>query len=324
MLKWFLRITYIMILSIATMYVFGSSNYSRLTDYYEKYMMDYINDTEVYLEGINTVMNLDYHKEIITAKTYTSQDEKMTLTLNFYAIGATVDKKLYDGLMIFVNNVRIENEDGVLINPILKIEVLLSDETYKSETGKSNIAVVEYNPTQKFPFSYVPIIFLLNAENYLLIDDDSDIDAYATIESISISYGVMDADGIVNYDPTLLFIGSDTILEDPAYIKANDFQIDESLFDLKSLFAGDRPTDQEIESLGLITTRGSLTEFNYIIWKNMAIFGVVVIALTYVLFFHKIVWQKIQERKQVDKPVVIKQKPDQIFNDVDDKQKDGK
>jgi hypothetical protein len=320
MLKWILRILYIMILSVATMYVFGSSNYSRLTLYYEKYMEDHLNDSAVYLEGINTIMNLDYHKEIMAPKTYTSADGKKELTLNFYAIGATLDKEFYDGLMIFVNNIKIETDDGLIEKPILKIEVLLSGKSYDTPEGKSEIATIEYNPTKEFPYSYVPIVFLLKADKYLLIPStDTTPVTYATVEAIFISYGVLGDDGKINYDQTLLFSGSNTILEDPSYIKADDFIIDEASYSLSEQFEGSRPTSEEIEQFGLITARGDLREFNGVVWKNMIIFTLVATALTYVLFFHKIFWEKIRERKQANQPVVVTNKRDAIFVDVEEK-----
>jgi hypothetical protein len=325
MLKWVLRILYIMILSMATMYVFGSSNYERLTQYYDKYMKDYLNESGVYLQGINTIMNLDYHKEIMDPKTYTSSDGKKELTLNFYAIGATQGGVFSDGLLIFLNNIRIENEDGLIEFPVIKIEVLLSEKSYDTPDGKSDIATVEYNPNKDFPYSYVPAVVLLKADKYLLIKgDDTTPDSFATIVAIFISYGIQDKDGKVNYEQTLLFSGSNTILEDPAFIKTDDFVIDETLYSLSDLFEGNRPTADEIEQFGLITTRGDLTEFNGLIWKNMIIFTLVATALTYVLFFHKIFWEKIRERKQANQPVVTRPKQDAIFIDVEEKKQDGK
>lgn len=326
MLKWILRILYIMILSVATMYIFGSSNYSRLTLYYEKYMADSLNDPEVYLEGINTIMNLDYHKQIMEPKTYSSFDGKKELTLNIYAIGATLDKTFYDGVMIYVNNIKIEDDEGIIENPIIKIEVLLSEKSYNTPQGKSEIATIEYNPTKEFPYSYVPIVFLLQAENYLLIKEENKDDVIAQIESILISYsdGSVDDSGKLIYESTHLFAGSNQILEDPAYIKADDFVIDESLYTLSTQFSGDRPTQLEIQSLGLITARGDLKEFNGIVWRNMIIFTLVATALTYVLFFHKILWQKIRERKEAQKPIASNQKQEAIFADFDEKNKDGK
>ena len=81
MLKWILRFFYIMIVSVATLYVYGSANYGRLEAYYEAYMADEIDNDDVYLTGINTLMNLAYYKQD-PVYSYTSASDTHNLKLS--------------------------------------------------------------------------------------------------------------------------------------------------------------------------------------------------------------------------------------------------
>lgn len=323
MLKWLVRFLYIMIISIATVYVYGSANYSRLEAYYSAYMQDSLDDTDTYLKGINTLMGIDYYKEI-SSMSYTSDDDQFALTLGVYAIGATFNETLYDGVMIFVNDVVITQGGERLVDPILKLSVTLSEPTYKSGDTFIDVATVIFDPTKEFPYSYVPAVFLLKADNYLKVIDSEIV---AMIERLSVAYsdGTTDDDGIV-YSDTLLFMGASEVIADAAHIKISDFDVATDSYSLSELFAGTQPTETEIASLGLVTTRGDLAEFNGLIWRTMIIYALIVLALTYVLFFHKFVMEKIAEKRSIapasgDKKII---NAEPIFKDVDPTKEDGK
>ena len=313
MLKWVVRILYIMILSIATMYIFGSSNYDRLTKYYEAYMEEHLNNPDVYLKGINTIMNLDYHQKLQEPVTYQSADGKHRLTMHVYAIGATVDKQLKDGLMIYFNNIHIETASGKIENPVIKIDVTLSDETYLTRDGKSSLATIIFDPNKDFPYSYVPIAFFLKANDYLYNEATK---TYAEIVKIAVSYstGVTDDKGNYLFDETYLFLGANELLAEAAYLKDDHLVFDPERYSLSALFENERPSQEEIIRFNLVTESGNLNEFNGIIWRNMILFSLIATAITYVLFFHKIFWQKIREKKETT-GVVASVKSESIFKD---------
>lgn len=324
MLKWLVRFLYIMIISVATVYVYGSANYSRLEAYYAEYMQESLDDTEVYLKGINTLMGIDYYKEI-SSTSYASIDDQYKMTLGIYAIGATFNDTLYDGVMIFINHVVITKDGTPLANPILKLTATLSEETYKSGDGFTDTATVIFDPSKEFPYSYVPAVFLLKADNYLKIIDS---DVIADILRLTVSYsdGSTNDAGELIYSETLLFAGSDILIPDAAHLKSDTFQITQDMFSISDLLEGNKPTADEIETLALITDRGDLKEFNGLIWRTMIIYALIVLALTYVLFFHKFVMERIQSKRQSNLPRTQKNTADAepIFKDEVIDPKDGK
>ncbi|MDO9629953.1 MAG: hypothetical protein Q7I99_08640 [Acholeplasmataceae bacterium] len=322
MLKWLIRFFYLMIISIATIYVYGSANYSRLEAYYSDYMEEHLDDAQTYLKGINTLMGLDYYSNSAVYQ-YVQDSGNHQLTVSIYAIGVTLNNELYDGLMIYVNNVKIR-EEGVLVeNPKLKITVTLDQSTYKSGDDFISTATVLFDPDKAFPYSYVPNVFLLYADNYLKVVNQ---DIYANIERISISYsnGTLDDKNALVYNDSLLFLGTDIIASEAAFNKTNDLVLNPDDFRLSKQFAGEQPTAEELLSFNLITDRGDLGEYNILIWRTMIIYVLIIGALTYVLFFHKIVKAKIQEKRyqtKDDNKKEVNAVP--IFKDIEYKD-DGK
>lgn len=317
MLKWILRFFYIMIISVATLYVYGSANYGRLEAYYATYMADELDNEVEYLKGINTLMNLAYYQETPVYQ-FVSTSEEHHLKVSVYAMGITDNNTHYDGIMIFVNELELYDQDDQLIEkPIIKITAHLSDKTYKSGEEMTDTPTVVFDSTKDFPYSYAPTLFLIYAENYLLIPET---DTYATIDRISVAYstGERNDDGQYKYDTTWLFVGAGEEVSEAAYNKDNALLLDEASFRLSTLF-GEELTADDIETLGLITDRGSLKEFNGVIVRTMVIYSLIVIALTYVLFFHKYVMEKIKE-KRFDKEQP-KKDPDKvqeaIFQDIE-------
>ena len=324
MLKWLIRFFYLMIISIATIYVYGSANYSRLEAYYSDYMEEHLDDAQTYLKGINTLMGIDYYSNSAVYQ-YIQDEGDHQLTLGIYAIGVTLNDELYDGMMIYVSNVKIYEDNELIENPKLKITVTLDQSTYKSGEDFISTANVLFDPEKPFPYSYVPNVFLLYADNYLKVIDQ---EVYANIERISISYSNGDLDPEKNneliYNESLLFLGSDEILSEAAYNKTDTLSLDPEDFKLSKQFAGDHPTAEELASLNLITERGDLGEYNYLIWRTMSIYVLIVGVLTYALFFHKIVRAKLQERRyqtKDGKPKEVNAQP--IFKDIEYKE-DGK
>jgi hypothetical protein len=324
MLKWILRFFYIMIISVATLYVYGSANYGRLEAYYEAYMADEIDNDDVYLTGINTLMNLAYYKQT-PVYTYESASDTHNLKLSVYAIGIQNEGVYYDGIMVFVNQIDVQDKDANKIeNPIIKITAHLSDKTYKLGDELVDNPSVVYDSTKNFPYSYAPTLFLVFAEDYLQIPDT---ETFATLDRISVSYsdGSRGEDGQYVYDTTWLYVGAMGDVGEAAYNKVTDFTLDQSAFRLSETF-GEELSAEEIASLGLITARGDLKEFNGVIVKTMAIYTVIVMALTYVLFFHKYLMEKIREKKfeQAQVKTETGQVQDAIFQDIQYPEEDQK
>jgi len=322
MLKWLIRFFYLMIISIATIYVYGSANYSRLEAYYSEYMEEHLDDAQTYLKGINTLMRIDYYTNSAVYQYIQNQGDHQ-LTIGIYAIGVSLNDQLYDGMMIYISNVKIYENDELVVDPKLKITVTLDQNTYKSGEDLTSTANVLFDPAKAFPYSYVPNVFLLYADNYLKVIDQ---DIYANIERISIAYsnGDLDTNNALVYNESLLFLGSDEIISEAAFNKTDTLSLNPDDFMLSKKFAGGQPTAEELALFDLVTERGDLGEFNYLIWRTMAIYVLIVGSLTYVLFFHKFVKAKLQEKRYRTNEGKVKEViAEPIFKDVEYKD-DGK
>lgn len=316
-----------MIISIATIYVYGSANYSRLEAFYSDHMADSIDDTSTYLEGMNTIMGLDYYVEDpIYQFEQTSGD--FQITLGIYAIGVTLDETLYDGMMVFVNNVKITENSQLLEHPKLKIVVALDQSTYQSGDDTLNTATVFFDSEKVFPYSYVPSVFLLDADGYLqktIENTDEVIQAQLTQVSVAYSNGDVDDDGNLVYNDSLLLVASMEPYGEAAYLKTTDLAIDFEDYQLSNQFEGEQPSEAEIMTYGLVTDRGELSDYNYLIWRTMGIYILIVGTITYFLFFHKAVMQKRQAKKYLakdDQTRTVDAQP--IFKDYEDPEKDRK
>ena len=322
MLKWILRFFYIMIISVATLYVYGSANYGRLEAYYAKYLANDLDNDTTYLNGINTLMNLAYYQETPVYQ-FQSDSETHHLKLSIHAIGITNKDVYYDGLMIFVNELEIYQDEALIEKPILQITAHLSDATYKSNNELIKSPSIIYDSTKEFPYSYAPTLFLVYAPDYLQIPDT---ESFSTIERIDVSYsdGTKGEDGKFVFDTNYLFTGSDHVIDENAYNKVSDLSLDASDFRLTQTY-GEELSQNEIETLGLVTDRGSLKEFNGVIVKTMAIYTLIVLALTYILFFHKMVVEKIKE-KRYSKQIATSEGPTEeaIFQDIEYKDENKK
>ncbi|MCR3906267.1 MAG: hypothetical protein NUK62_04485 [Tenericutes bacterium] len=327
MFKWVIRFLYIMIISIATIYVYGSANYSRLEAYYADHMADSIDDTKTYLEGINTIMGLDYFSEDPIYQ-FQQNTGDYQLSLGIYTIGVTLEDQLYDGLMVFVNNVRIVENNEVIEHPKLKIVVALDQSTYKSGEDRLNTATVLFDSEKVFPYSYVPAVFLLDADGYLQkeIENSEDIiQAHVTQISIAYSNGTTNDDGALIYNDSLLFVSSMEPYSEAAFIKTTDLAIDTDDYRLSTQFVGDQPTEDELVAFNLNTNRGNLGDYNNLIWRTMAIYILIAGVITYFLFFHKAVRERMQAKRYLQKDGETRTVTAQpIFKDIEENEKDRK
>lgn len=322
MLKWVLRFFYLMIISVATVYVYGSANYSRLEAFYSDHMADELNNPEAYLVGINTIMGLDYHTED-PVYAFESNEGDYQFKLGIYPIAVTLNDELIDGLMVYVYDVVITKNETLIEFPKIRVTVKLDEATYKIGEEFSDTATIVFDPEKSFPYSYVPNVFLLYSENYLKIDGE---DRYANITDLRISYsdGTLTDENNLVFEETLLFIGGSTLSSDAAHHKSDQLMIDPLDYQLSLQF--DNGLDETaIETFGLVTASGNLSDYNGLIWRTMLIYGGIVVALTYVLFFHKYVMIKVRAKKELQNGDKAKDKSSEaIFKDIEYTEKDGK
>ncbi len=324
MLKWVGRILYIIIISLLSLQIYSYAYYSKLQEYYTDNVEEHLNDNEVYLNGINTLMGIDYYRETPVLYSFSSTTGDFQFSVNVYAVGVNAEDAYYDGLMIFVNNVIITKDSAVIEEPIIKISVELDQATLLVGEELSNTGSIYFDPSQPFAYYNVPVLFLFDAEDYLKVPD---VDAFANIERILIEYsnGEKNEDNALVYDESALFIASNEAISDAAYHKDTTFSINVDDYRLRDDFADQVPTDAEIITFGLNADRGDLNAYNWTVWKTMLIYIALVIVITYLLFFHKMVREHFKTKNYTPKTSTgntVTAEP--IFKDPDVNQKDGR
>lgn len=312
MLKWILRFFYVVIMMIAAMFVYASSNFERVEKYYEDIMRDNINQEEDYFIGINTVNGLDYVQKN-AGYSFVSTHDTHKITVSLHAIGATIDGKKIDGVMVFFNAYEIYENNVLLEEIVFEIKADLSEKTYKGANSElTDQATTYFTTTGKLRNTWLPVLFLLYTDNFLAIPNSTN---FAIIEGIQINYsnGEKNDDGQLIFQPLYSGHSSPSSL---AFNQDENFSYDADTYQLSKVI-GDELSDDEIASLGLITERASLRPYTGIVIRNMAIFFVIFSALTYVLFFHKRVME--MRRAKQNPPITTGKTPvvkEAIFKDV--------
>ncbi|HBG32376.1 MAG TPA: hypothetical protein DEG42_06845 [Acholeplasmataceae bacterium] len=324
MLKWVGRILYIIVISLLSLQIYSYAYYSKLQEYYMDHVEENLNDNEVYLNGINTLMGIDYYRESPILYSFSSTAGDYQFSVNVYAVGVNAKDLYYDGLMIFVNNVSIMKDSAVIEDPILKISVELDQSTLLVGEELSDTGSIYFDPSQPFAYYNVPVLFLFDADDYLKVPDE---DAFAVIDRILVEYsdGEKDEDNALIFDDSALFIASRELISDAAYHKDTAFDINVEDYKLRDDFADQVPTDAEILTFGLNADHGDLDAYNWTVWKTMLIYVALVIVVTYLLFFHKMVREHFKTKNYIPRNNTgntITVEP--IFKDPDINQKDGR
>ncbi len=318
MLKWVGRFIFIMFVFVATVPVLRYAEYSRLESFYEENLKGNENDTDTYLVGISTMFGMDYYGND-PLFTFNGTDDQQ-FDLNVYHLGVTENKIPLNGLMIFVNNVSIR-ENGVLLeNPILKISIKLSeanilapDKTYKD---RDEVFAV---PSRTFA---IPMLFIVDGEGYLKKGE-----SYADIIRIELSYsnGEKNEAGEYIFNDSYLLLATNTPSSELAFNKVSDLSLTKDDYQLRNQFEGDKPTEEEITLFNLITAKSNITKYNWIIWRTVILYSIVVVTIAYFMFFHKKVMENRRNKSYKPRPkdgsVILH---DPIFKDPIETDKDGK
>ncbi len=326
MLKWVGRILYVIVISLLSLQVYSFAFYSKLQEYYTDHVAENINDDAVFLEGINTLMGIEYYRESPVLYEYINDDDTddNQLTVRVYAVGIMSDNIYYDGYVILVNDIHITENGVALENPMIKINIELDASTLMVDEETTNRGSVYFDPEQPFAYYNVPILFLFDAEDYLKIPDE---DVFANLSRIEIEYSnrELDEDGKIIYNESLLFLATTDATSESALNKDATLAIDPNEYRLRALFADEMPSDAEIASFNLVTDRGDLSPYSWTVWRTMIIYVLAVAIVTYFLFFHK----KVREYYKTKNYGVRKEESnavdaEPIFKDIDYKDKNGK
>ncbi len=324
MLKWVGRALYVMVISLLSLQVYSYSYYSKLQEYYSDVVSDNVDDDEIFLKGINTLMGIDYYRDSPVLYEYIKDEGDFQLSVRVYAVGIMSDKAYYDGYMVFVNDVVIVEDGVTLVDPVIEIAVELDQATLLVNEVLTESGSIVYDSQQPFAYYNVPVLFLFDADSYLKIPDE---DGFSNLTRIEVSYSnrSVDEDDYYIFNESPLFIAASVPISESAYNKDTNLSIDPDVYRLRAQFADDVPSETEIASFNLVTDRDNLSEYNGVIWRTMAIYIVIVAGITYLLFFHKKVREHYKTKdygKKPDGTNTVDAEP--IFKDIEYKDKDGK
>ncbi len=327
MMKWIGRSIYVLAIAFISVIVYRIAYTAKLQEYYEAEVKDYMNDDEILLKGLNTLLTIDYYRETPVLYQYISDEGNYQFNLSAYAIGISYGDVAYDGLMFVLNDVKILEDNQEVEDPIIKMTVALSHKTLLVNETYQNFGSIYYDPVLPFSIYNVPALFLFDAENYLLIpnEDENQIEEYASIESITMEYsnGLTNDNGDYVFDDIPMFVGSKTEYRDAVHDdhKDSNFNIDPTLYQLRDDFGTDGLTADDVEAFNLVTDQDDLTPYNGAIWKIMLIYVLVVLMITYFLFFHKFVRNSVlrKETQAAKEKQAVENKS--LFKDVDEDEK---
>jgi len=333
-MKWIGRIIYIFVVLFAALYVAQIGYIARNNKYYVEEIQDHWNDTETFLNGVSTLQFLEYYQET-PLYTYAVDTDDLSFDLNIYAVGTTYSDVFYDGIMVFVNNIEIYEDDVLVENPIIKLTVNTSEDTILIDEEYQNQGSVVYDPSTESFYSNAPILMLFDVDGNLInsngTEDDSSDDLISTIERITLDYSnrSTNEDNAYQFNTDLngeaLFIAQTSTVTDNAMYTDDTFLIEANDYQLSKQFSDETFTDSDVTTLGLITDHGDLTIYQWELIKYIVIYAVAVFILTYFIFFHKLVKAKRQRDRQGNNEDGTPKMSEPIFKDyVPKENEDGK
>ncbi|MBU1141449.1 MAG: hypothetical protein KKG64_02880 [Firmicutes bacterium] len=321
MLKWIGRALYVMIISILSLQIYSYAYYSKLQEYYNDNVSEYIDDDTVFLNGINTLMGIDYYRESPILYEYIKDDGDFQITVRAYAIGIMSDNTYYDGFMILVNHVLIVEDGATLEDPIIKINVELDTNTLMVSEELTNRGSIYFDSLQPFAYYNVPVLFLFDAEDYLKVPNQ---DAFANLTRIEVEYSNREVDDDKNliYNESPLFLATAVATSESALNKDATLAINVNDYRLRLQFENDVPSEIEMITFNLNDDRGDMNPYNWLIWRTMLVYVLIVAIVTYLLFFHKIVRERYKTKNygiRKDGSKSVDAEP--IFKDIEYKNK---
>jgi hypothetical protein len=306
MLKWIGRILYVVVIFILTITMYQIAFTSAAQDYYEDEIADLIDDDIAYMEGLNTLMGIDYFRVKPTLYEYSGEatdgDNSYRLDVSVFAIGATDEDMLLEGYAILVNNISIIEAGEEILDPIIRITAELDQEILLVDEELSDRGSVFYNPSQTFDPYNIPVLFLF--DEYLRNSDSGDI---ASLERIEVNYskGEKDDDGYFIFSDIPLFIASTSAIDEAVLgdLKDPELAIDPELYQIRDGFENQIPSDTDIQELDLNTSRNDLSAYNGVIWRTMGIYTLIIALLTYLVFFHRRIREHIRTKNEPKRPI---------------------
>jgi hypothetical protein len=285
MLKWVGRVLYIVLILYLTFRMYGFAYVAKLQSYYAEVVVETIDDDLAYLEGIATVMGLDYVQRT-PLYTYENLSGDYQLRVAVHTVGVNDGDNLIDGVLIFVNNLSITEKNLPTEEIPINITVSLSDATFRD--GDTD--------TDKVSSKGGHFLILYEIEGSLISDDSETI---ATVESISVTHISQNPDnnGEDGFSTQPMFIANTSQIDEAVHGDNKDTLIlDPEGYRLSDDFADGYPTQTELEAYDLSAEKGDMSGYNGVIFRTMSIYLLFVIVISYFLFFHKSVRERMRMR----------------------------
>ncbi len=325
MLKWVGRFLFIMFVFIATVPVLQYANYSMLEKFYVEELKGEENTPEEYLVGISTMFGMDYYQKDPILSFEGIGDQQFNLDLHLF--GVKEDKDYLNGVLLYLYNVNIkDDQSNPIVDPTLKIVVELDQPTFSDDLktfSTTNEVVIDPSNTL-----VIPMMFLFDSEGNLKVKDE---ETYASIKSITVLFsdGTVDDDkNLVYNDKRLVYIANEIFDEpslNPSAYHYAEIELLAEDYQLRDQFAESEPTDAEVIAFNLSLDKDNIKPYNWIIWRTIIIYILIVLVIAYFLFIHKHVMERRRNKiydaqsNNPDKIIV-----DAIFKDEVENTKDGK
>jgi len=307
MFKWIGRLLYIFFVIFLSVLIYSMAYFSKLQAYYDDFVRDHLDDDIVVLNGLNTLLQMDYYRTSPVLYEYLQDEGDYQLKVSIYAVSTSRDLMRYDGMVILVNQINITHNAVKLIDPIIKITVELDLETLRVENKPNSQGSVIFDPSEPFAVYNLPTLFLFDSEFYL--KDMTKDDSYANIESISVFFsdGSVDDKNHYVFESQPLFMTSVFEITEAVYGNNKDafMGIDASLYRLRNVLSGQYPTEAELLALNLVDEKDSLSSYNGLVWRTMSIYIFSISTVTYFLFFHKRVMAARASKKENERIAAI-------------------
>ncbi len=322
-LKWVGRFLFIILVLMATVPVMQYGNIKS----YEAFIKDNMEGEEsnlpVYLKGLSTILGLDYFQSEPLFPTFDDKDHPdVDFKLGIYLLGATDNKEKVNGFLVYLYDVEIKDSEGEVIEkPIIKLTITFDEATHKLGNEYVNYTSNIFYPDNTLS---IPFIYMFDTEGELKKVGE---DVFSSITRIQIEYstGEKNSDGYIYNDQYLFLATEQTENDEPAFVKENNFSITPDQYRLREQFDNPTPSEEEMIAFGLVDDKFSLKAYNWIIWRTIIIYTLIILVITYFLFFHKRVMER-RKFRHIDQSSKSSQSvnAEPIFKDPEPTPKDGK
>lgn len=306
MLKWIGRIVYFIIIAFLSLQVYGFAYFEQLNAYYKDNVEPNIDDPILILEGMNTLLGLSYFQETPFYEVVYDGDTQQ-FTLGIYAVGAVTGDTHVNGYAIVVSDVAFTHNNEPLERTIFKLTVEMDQSTFLNGDVYEARKSVVFDSGAAFSFQNVPLFFIFDFDGYNLVKDS---DVISLVSRIELSYGYIEED-TYQFSESLIFLATTSPTNQSALFKDDSFSMTLSDYQLPLTLENNMPNEAEMAEFGLNSTRGDIAPYQGIMTRYIVIFIVIVLIITYFLFFHKGFLRYLKNKK---KPKEVKT-PNALFKD---------